>query len=139
MVLNQNNDFRVQVAIPIMLKDMPKQIYDLTLEAIGEICDTAEFCNKNHNKSGCEHLPYYGEFQYWSASLMIIVETDGSKTIFLDIDAYFEHDDLYKSFRLENLPEELIDTYCGHALIATVQSFAENFSRCKFNGNQRSF
>ena len=133
MVLNQNNDFQVQVAIPLMLEDMSKQIYDLTLEAIGEICDTAEFCNENHNKSGYKHLPYYGEFQHWSASLMIIVETDGSKTIFLDIDAYFEHDDLHKSFRLENLSEELIDRYCGLAFMTAAQSLAENLSRCKFN------
>lgn len=133
MVLNQNNDFQVQVAIPLRLENMPKQIYNLALEAIAEICDTAEFCNKNHSKSGYKHLPYYGELQYYSASLMIIVETDGSKTIFLDIDAYFEHDDLHKSFRLENLSEELIDRYSGIALMTTVQNLAENLSRCKFN------
>lgn len=133
MVLNQNNDFQVQVAIPLMLETMPKQIYDLTLEAIDGICGTAEFCNENRNKSGYEHLPYYGKFQYWSASLMIIVETDGNKTIFLDIDTYFEHDDLHKSFRLENLPTELIDRYCGLAIMTTAQSLAENLSRCKFN------
>lgn len=121
MVLNQINDFQVQVAIPITLENMSKQIHDLTIEAIAEMCDTAE----NHSN--------YGDFEYWSASLMIIVETDGNKTIFLDIDVYFENDSLHKSYRLENLSEELIDRHCGIASMTAAQSLAENLSRCKFD------
>lgn len=120
MVLNQINDFQVQVAIPITLEIMPKQMYDLTIEAIAEMCDTAE----NHSK--------YGDFQYWSASLMIIVETDGSKTIFLDIDVYYENDSLHKSYRLENLSEDLINKYCGIAFLTAAKNLADSISKCEF-------
>lgn len=131
---SQINDFQAQISIPLTFKDMTKQMCDLTIEAIGDLFDTAEFSiftNENHSK--------YGKFQHWSASLVITAEVDGSKTFFLDIDVYFENDSLHKSYRLENLSEELIDIYCGHALITTVLSFGKNLSRCKFNGNQRSF
>ena len=140
-----HDKYRVHLTVPIEYESMTEEMRKFTDDTIKDLLDTAKFCDQNRNTEGYRHLPRYGKFKSWSALLNIIVENDGSKKVFLDVELWFKHNKLIGTYfmqggvhltedllPIEDLSEDLINKYCNFAFLITAKNFADNFSKCEF-------